>query len=234
MKKIIAILLILMILLASCNVKSELNTPQLRDDNAVTDEIREQFFDFAIKNRIDMMPEIVDGSIKALKKDALDGDIEYINVYVVALNFDAIVEYDSGLPGHHTAIPVKTAQKVLKEKFGVEYDFPQYDKYDKMIPLAAESIKGNPIYEVLQYSQNETEEGILVSARLAEYFYNEYEYEEFCYDKSLNPKIPDDFKDILKGESNNRELRCYTNIEYLTDKDGNFIKFVTCYDEAVK
>ena len=190
--------------------KKELVIPELRKDGKITKKISEQFFNFATYYRIDCMPEVKNGKLTGY---------EYGPVrYAVHMCTDEIIEYKWDDTSYTLAMPVSTVKRLTKEVFNIDnVELPSYDKY---VPQKAESLTPYPFCKVVEYSQKNTDEGTLVSARLAQYLFFEYLEGSEEYNAAK--------KEVIAGTANDALIYDYINIEYLIDKKGSLIKFVSC------
>jgi len=230
MKKITLIVLALLILLTSCalptnidtnvddtNTDVEKQTYDIIKDEKITNAQREKFFEFVIEHRIDAMPEFESGTTPDV--DSI------IYTYVVNLCKDEIAYHT--VNGNYTpAMPVSTVKRVAKEKFGLTLDLSEYDT---VIPLKASGLMGEPMCELVYYTEEETEGGTLITARVA-YYYTEFYYLD-------NPEIrkPEEYKTakqkIITGKADSSLLHMFIHFQFIVDKDGELVRFVSLTDE---
>ncbi|MBQ6824085.1 MAG: hypothetical protein IJP27_05495 [Clostridia bacterium] len=203
MKRIVAFLLIVLVLLSGCarpdEKKKEENTvtpsaptaPRSEYYNAgITDELRRQFFDLVVEYRVDAMYEF---------SPEKPMELEWFKWYCAYFVAEEDKEYVSGGVNYRGK-----AVEEIAERFGMTYGL----KDDDVVFVKASSLRDLPFAELIGYRRETVEGRTLVTARCVGYYFADYYYNDRV---ETELSYPARREAVIKGEK--------------TDHDGNEIVF---------
>ncbi len=209
MKKIVAIILCLSLLCCSCAERPVNNEPAKSDTitnesvksesvkrlirGEITNEMREYFFDLVLIHRVDAMPTFEQGE----QPDEL-----YLKSYV------------ANLYRPNGVLSKERFEYAVLQKFGIDYKSKDID-----LTLKPESYADYPFVEVVDYSEEKTDEGTIVTATVAKYVIQEFMYLGTLFEK---PKELFEYRQqIIEGTCDISQVNNFYTFKYLT-KDGKY------------
>lgn len=181
----------------------------IKDEN-IKDEQREFYFDFTQKYRIDVMPSFKTGEQPALQE---------MKWYVALLCKDEVI-FDATL--NSSFVTGSTIERVAKDYFGVSYGL----KPEDTLALEIGSYPGLPMAELIDYKEEQVGEKTLITARIAEYYFSEFDYVE-----DPEKYHPEDYQlaknRIITGETEGLENSNVHIVQFYTEDGVTPTQFVS-------
>ena len=241
MKKIVALLLILMLILSACakpnetvqdagasqdqpaseqeqgseNLEEEPHVDPKLDpqwkDPSITDEQRRWFFDFAKEYRIDAMALYGFEPGKPMELDWFKYYCEYFVKEEDKTYVDMGVNYSG------------KAIKEIAEWFGFTYELAD----DDQVFIKSGSLLNTPLVELIQYRKEEVDGKTLITARCINYNFNRYNYEETVESRATYPA---DRAMVLKGEVKGFDSYSIIDVAFYTEDGKTPTQFISAME----
>lgn len=218
--KLLPAILICSLLLSGCTPKNPLVTydsvittdgsmqenaiPKEWKDASITDEKREFFFDLVKEYRIDAMREFAPGE---------QPELELFKWYCAH-----VCEIQTGDDGSY--LSGEAVEKIANERFGFHYDL----KADAVISLKAGSLMDTPFAEVIQYKEEKIDGKTLVKARLVNYTFSKFLYNDRVEEDAEYPAYREM---ILKGDVSGYDGYALYDVAYYTEDGKTPTQFIS-------